>query len=315
MSTFTVTLPDGKSLTGKTYFPPRVPSSCISAIPLIVAVHGGSYTSDYFDADENHTIRHISQATGIPVIAINRPGYSGTSPLPETPAKSSFIKEQGENLHRSVLPFLWREYASRLGVSSIFLYAHSIGGAISVVAASLHGSEHASSLYPLCGISISGVGSNVKTLPMVEFEKDPKELAGISIRFPNDQKNMLMLGPTKLYDPTILEQTERLQHEITIEELHDINILWRSYWRQYAAEVVVSVLYTLGEYDELWNKSDQDVKDFAEGFVKAPTVESRKLLSAPHCIELSLQATGLTLRTFGFAIECAVYCKLGPLSP
>ena len=111
---------------------------------------------------------------------------------------------------------------------------------------------------------------------MEAFKRDATELVDISIRFPNDQKNILMLGPAKLYDPSILKQTERLQHEVTIEELHDINLLWRSYWRQYAAEVVVSVLYTLGEYDELWNKSEQDVKEFADGFVKAPTVESKE---------------------------------------
>lgn len=313
MSAFTMTLPDGRTLTGTNYFPQRVPGSRTSALPFIVAVHGGSYTSDYFDADENHSLRHISQTLGIPVIAIDRPGYHGTSPLPETPAKSSFIKEQGAYLHRIILPFLWKEYASLLGVASIFLYAHSIGGAVSVVAASLHESECAPASYPLCGISISGVGSNVKTLPMEEFNKDVKEMVGISMRFPNDQKDMLMLGPAKLYDPAILEQTERLQHEVTVEELHDINVLWRGYWRKYAAEVGVSVLCTLGEYDELWNNSEQDVKDFADGFVKAPSVESRRLLSGPHCIEHSLQATGLILRTFGFAIECAVYCKLGKL--
>lgn len=313
MSAFTVTLPDGKTLTGMNHFPQNVPASRISALPLIVAVHGGSYTSDYFDVDENHSLRHISEALGIPVIAINRPGYHGTSPLPETPAESSFIKEQGDYLHRTILPFLWKEHASVLGVASIFLYAHSIGGAVSVVAASLHESEIAHTSYPLCGISISGVGSNVKMLPIEAFNKDPKELVGISIRFPNDQKDMLMLGPVKLYDPAILEQTERLQHEVTIEELYDINVLWRGYWRKYAAEVGVSVLCTMGEYDELWNNSDQDVKDFADGFTKAPSVESRRLLSAPHCIELSLQGTGLILRTYGFAIECAVYCKLGKL--
>ena len=314
MSAFTVTLPDGKSLTGKTYFWHEFPASHTAALPLIVAVHGGSYTSSYFDADENHTIRHISQATGIPVIAIDRPGYGGTSPLAEGPPQSSFIKEQGEYLHRQILPFLWKEHAARLGVSSIFLYAHSIGGAVAVVAASLHGSQHAESEYPLCGISVSGVGSNVKTLPMDDlFNLSPRELDGMKTRFPNDQKDMLMLGPTKLHDPAILEQTERLQHEVPVEELRDINVLWRGYWKQYAAEVAVSVLYTLGEYDALWNTSDQDVKDFAEGFVKAPTVEPRRLLSAPHCIELSLQGTGLTLRTFGFATECEVYHRLGKL--
>jgi pimeloyl-ACP methyl ester carboxylesterase len=313
MSVFTMTLPDGKSLTGKRYFPDQITASHIPVVPLVIAVHGGTYNSDYFDADDRHTFRHISQTTGIPVIAIDRPGYSGTPHLPETPEKSSFIKEQGEYLHRVVLPFLWKEHASHLGVLSIFLYAHSIGGAITIVAASQHGSENTSSAYPLCGISISGVGSHVKTLPLEAFNQGRKELVGISMRIPNDQKDLLMLGPVQLYDPIVLKQTERLQHDATIEELYDINVLWQGYWRQYAAEIAVSILYTLGEYDELWHTSDQDVKDFAEGFVKAPTVESRRLLSAPHCIEHSLQATGFTMRTFGFALECAVDCKLRKL--
>lgn len=311
MSFFTAILPDGKTLTGMNHFPQKAPVCHVSALPLIIAVHGGSYTSEYFDADENHTIRHISQSLGIPVIAINRPGYHGTTKLPETRAQSSFIVEQGVYLHKTILPFLWTMHASKLGAASIFLYAHSIGGAISVVAASLHGSETILTEYPLCGISISGVGSNVKPLSIEEFSNDPKKMLGISIRFPNDLKDLLMLGPPKLYDPAILRQTERLQHQITVEELYDINFLWRDYWRKYAAEVRVSVLYSIGEYDELWNKTDQDVKEFAEGFVKSPSVETRRLLYAPHCIEHSLQASGLILRTLGFAIECAVYCKVG----
>jgi hypothetical protein len=111
-----------------------------------------------------------------------------------------------------------------------------------------------------------------------------------------------------------IQQTERLQHEILLEELYDINVLWPDYWRKYAAEVEVSVLYTLGEYDSLWNNTDQDVKDFAAGFLKATSVEAKRLLLAPHCIEHSLQATGLILRTFGFAIESAVQLKLRTLS-
>jgi pimeloyl-ACP methyl ester carboxylesterase len=314
MATFTVALPDGNTLSGVNYFPGQVGATHISARPLVVALHGGSYTSDYFDADENHSIRHVSQFLGIPVIAINRPWYQSTSPLPAILAHSSFIQDEGRYLHQSILPCLWKQHASSLGVSSIFLYGHSIGGAVVVVAASLNESLQEPALYPLCGISISGVGSNVKTLPMPEFNMDQQKMKGISLRFPNDQKDILMLGPSKLYDPAILKQTERLQHEILLEELYDINILWPDYWQKYAAEVGVSVLYTLGEYDGLWNNTDQDVKDFAAGFVKATSVEARRLLFAPHCIEHSLQATGLILRTFGFAIESAVQLKLRTLS-
>ncbi|KAJ9615104.1 hypothetical protein H2200_001178 [Cladophialophora chaetospira] len=310
MASFSLTLANGETLTGSNHFPSNSSALRIAALPLIVAVHGGTYTCDYFDADADHTLRHISQALAVPVIAIDRPGYRGTSPLPPTPKESTFIQEQGTYLHKYILPLLWKTHAANLGVSSIFLYAHSIGAAVAVVASSLHACDGDMQTYPLSGMSISGVGSNVKTLPMEAFQKDPKELVGISIRIPNEQKDMLMLGPAKLYNPDILRQTERLQHDVTLEELYDINISWRSYWRKYAANVKVPVLYTLGEFDELWNKSDQDVEDFAKGFVNAPPVEARRLLSAPHCIEHSLQCSGLTLRTFGFAIECAVHHHL-----
>jgi pimeloyl-ACP methyl ester carboxylesterase len=307
MASFSVELVDGKRLTGRNHFPINSSASRIAVLPLIVAVHGGTYTSDYFDADADHTLRHISQALAVPVVAIDRPGYRGTSPLPPIPTESTFIQEQGAYLHKYILPFLWKTHATNLGVSSIFLYAHSIGAAVAVVASSLHACDGDVPAYPLSGMSISGVGSNVKTLPMEAFHKDARELVGISIRIPNEQKDMLMLGPAKLHSPAILKQTERLQHDVSLEELYDINVSWRSYWRTYAANVKVPVLYTLGELDELWNRSDQDVEDFAKGFVNAPPVEARRLLSAPHCIEHSLQCHGLTLRTFGFAIECAVH--------
>jgi len=307
MAAFSLSLPDNKILTGDNYFPEVVAAAGISTRPLIIALHGGSYTSSYFDADEKHSIRHVSQSLGVPVISINRPGYFKSSPLPDIPAGSSYIQEQARYLHETILPSLWKQHASALDVSSIFLYAHSIGGAIAVIAASLHDS---SAKYPLCGLSISGVGSNVQRLPFPQFELPLAEMKNVQLSFPNPQKDAIMLGPLKCYDPVILKQTDRLQHQISLEELYDINVLWVGYWRKYAAGVQVPTLYTQGEHDALWNSTDQDVEDFAAGFVHSPTVESKRLLSAPHCIELSLQATGIFLRTFGFAIESAVWLKL-----
>jgi hypothetical protein len=86
---------------------------------LVVAVHGGSYTRDYFDANENHSIRHVSQFLGIPVIAINRPWYQSTSPVPAILAHSSFIQDEGRYLHPSILPCLRKQHASSL-VSHLF---------------------------------------------------------------------------------------------------------------------------------------------------------------------------------------------------
>ena len=309
MSTFSFTLPDGNVLTETNHFPTNPTGTRLAALPLVVAVHGGSYNADYFDLDDNHTVRHFAQALGIPVIAINRPHY-GSSKLPPTPEGTTFMKQTATYMHRTILPFLWKAHASSLGVSSIFLFAHSIGGGIAVITASLHASDGPAAAYPLCGLSISGVGSNVRLLPMDIFQKDPQDLIGIPVRFPNDQKDILMLGSPSLYDPAVLHHTERLQHEAYAEEIYDINISWRGYWKEYAADVKVPVLYSLGEHDALWNSTDQDVKDFAAGFVNASTVESRRVLSAPHNIDHSLQGPGFLLRTLGFAVECAVYEKL-----
>ena len=311
MEAFSIRLSDGNTLTGAHCFPTTTAMPAPCAKPLVVAIHGGTYSSSYFNADKTHSIMHVAQALGIPVIAIDRPGYQGSSPLPDIPSDSSYIQQQGAHLHQTILPSLWKQHASALGVSSIFVYGHSIGGAIVVVSASLHGSSPQDALYPLCGISISGCGSNVTKLPLPQFDMDPQDMKSQSLRFPSEQKDALMLGPPKCHDRAILQQTERLQHDISVLELYDINVLWASYWRKYTAEVHVPVTYTLGEHEGLWNATDQDVKEFASSFVKARTVEARMLLSAPHCIELSLQAPGLVVCTFGFAIASATSLKLG----
>jgi hypothetical protein len=93
-------------------------------------------------------------------------------------------------------------------------------------------------------------------------------------------------------------------------EVYDINMQWPDYWRGYAETVSVQVLYTLGEFDDLWHVSPSNVRDFVSAFKNSPWVESRLMKNTPHVPEFSHQSSGFWLRVFGFALECAVSLTL-----
>ena len=46
-----------------------------------MALPGGSYTSAYFDVP-GHSLLEIGRVNGFEVIALDRPGYGGSDPLP-----------------------------------------------------------------------------------------------------------------------------------------------------------------------------------------------------------------------------------------
>ncbi len=48
--------------------------------PLVIALHGGTYSSEYFDIP-GHSLLDIATERGIPVIALDRPNYVDSTPL------------------------------------------------------------------------------------------------------------------------------------------------------------------------------------------------------------------------------------------
>ncbi|KAL9094928.1 MAG: hypothetical protein Q9165_002878 [Trypethelium subeluteriae] len=198
MERFSEKLPDGKTLNGLISLPLK-PSASINAphLPLIVCIHGGTYTADYFHATPSTSITSVSAPLSVPIIAISRPGYGGSTPLPPVPSPRNghtFIQDAGRHLHNVILPFLWARYGPPSGANSIVLLSHSIGSAIAIVAAALHAESAAPSAsasgaatpvtssslprsaaggapgtqrpaYPLSGLITSGIGSRVRQSP------------------------------------------------------------------------------------------------------------------------------------------------------
>ena len=84
----------GMTITGKKRLLTRPPVP--TDVPLIIALPGGTYTSTYFDIP-GYSLLDRAAALGIPIVALDRPGYGGSTPLaPEdsTIAKNADVLDQ-----------------------------------------------------------------------------------------------------------------------------------------------------------------------------------------------------------------------------
>ncbi|KAL8856714.1 MAG: hypothetical protein Q9178_006671 [Gyalolechia marmorata] len=114
--------------------------------PLIVGLHGGSYSAEYYNATPTYSASPYSAFLRVPFVAINRPGYKDSTALPDTlPEGSTFFQEEGRYLHNEILPAIWEAYAAGYGVSSIVILAHSLAVPMTIVAAALHATTPSSS--------------------------------------------------------------------------------------------------------------------------------------------------------------------------
>ncbi|KAI9690912.1 MAG: hypothetical protein M1822_008532 [Bathelium mastoideum] len=313
MESFSETLPDGRTLNGLLSFPLK-PSASIDAPyrPLVICVHGGSYSADYFDACPSTSIFNVSTPLSVPVISISRPGYGGSTPLPPTPAPNTgitFIQETGKHLHKTILPFLWEKYGPRLGANCIVLLSHSIGSAVAIVAAALHAEATTyPPSYPLAGLICQGIGTNVQVL--VDNSYDPNAPTTDEAHYwPQPQKDDTMLGPASrgLCPPEVRAQADRLNHKLRIAERRDIQRAWAGYWRRYSEAVTVPLLYGLAGEDAMWEVSEELVTAFVDAFPRCVRREGGLVLGAPHCLELSYAGRGWLVRCVGFAMECAFW--------
>ena len=119
------------------------PSAAAAPAPLVIAIHGGTYTSTYFDVAD-HSLLERAARNGIAAIAIDRYGYGGTPFI-----EDMSILGQAAAL-REALASVWDEH--RGDAAGAVLIGHSIGAAIALAVASDPGR------LPLLGVAVSGIG-------------------------------------------------------------------------------------------------------------------------------------------------------------
>jgi pimeloyl-ACP methyl ester carboxylesterase len=268
----------------------RLPKTMASDVPFIIAIHGGTYTSRYFDIP-GFSLLDRATALGIPIAALDRPGYGGSTPFPSGEAT---IERNAELLDRAI-DEIWKN--SNISTRGIFLIGHSIGGAVAVTIASRQ------PRWPLLGIAVSGVGLHTPPESGEAWSALPETPM---INLPTDLKDSVMFGPQWTYPVEMPEASRPSDSEVPRAELINIVTAWPASVRGVAARVKVPVHYRQGEFDKLWIVDEQEVTSFGAAFSDAPIVDARLLKSAGHCIDFHRLGAALQLDQLAFALRCSL---------
>jgi pimeloyl-ACP methyl ester carboxylesterase len=276
-----------RQISGRRRISDREPAT--DDMPLIVAVHGGTYTSKYFDVP-GYSLLDKAAALQIPIMALDRPGYGESTPLP--PDEATIAR------NAAVLDDALKEIWQRDGVGrGIVLIGHSIGGAIAISLAARRPS------WPLLGIAISGVG--LMTPP--ESGEAWAALPDIPmITLPSELKDSVMFGPDGTFDRSMPQASHVSDAPVPRAELIDIVTTWPRNVRQIASMVHVPVHYRQAEFDRLWVVNNDEVISFGAAFSEAPVVDARMALSTGHCIDFHRLGGALQLEQLAFALRCSV---------
>ena len=299
---FTHTVSTDGPAKGMTFSMRRPPDSQVAAgAPLVVALPGGTYTSVYFDVP-GQSLLDTAETLGIPVIAVDRPGYLGSTKV-EVETGGSIIVGNAEALDH-LIGELWDSCGA--GAPGVVVIGHSIGGAITTAIAARQPA------WPLLGIAVSGClvrvpvesGSAWAALPDLEF-----------VELPGPVKDFVMYGPGWTHAATMPDAGHAADAPVPKAELLDITGGWVERMPSVAAGVRVPVHTRQGEFDKLWITDDGQVAEFKSAFANAPWVDSRLVPNAGHCIDFHLAARAFQLEQLAFALEAVLQAQRPAESP
>jgi pimeloyl-ACP methyl ester carboxylesterase len=257
--------------------------------PLIVALHGGTYSSKYFDIP-GHSLLDNATKQGIAVISLDRPNYLGSSPLE---SEGSIIAANAEVLGDAI-GSIFAEYGG--DAAGVVLVAHSIGGAVATIIAATP------QAWPLLGLATSGCLVRVPAESAAAWSQLPPIPM---IDLPVPMKDQLMFGPPETYDDAMPAASYPSNTLVPKAELLDITGGWIERRAETCAAVAVPVHHRSAEFDHLWVVSQDEVDEYRAGFTSAPTIDAQLQLGAGHCIDFHLPSDEFQNSQIAFAREAA----------
>ena len=265
------------------------PSVDLDHPPLIVALHGGGFTSSYFDCGE-YSLLDRASAAGCPCIAIDRPGYGLSTRIPE----GDRAVPRNAKLLQTVISQIWRQ--RDFDASGVVLIGHSVGGGIvNYIASEITD-------WPLIGVAFSGVlATPPSNIPPFwnDFRRDEW------IHTPSEYRLPIMLGPPSTYRQDAPALTNRISTTAWWGEVVDMFNLWPAELAEVCAKIRVPVHCRVGAFDPTWAKEPEDLDRFAKAFTRAPVVDVKLVGNAGHCIEFHVVGDVFQREEIAFAIDCA----------
>lgn len=253
--------------------------------PTIVAIHGGTYTSAYFDVP-GHSLMDNAIQNGFNIIAIDRPGYGVSTPLEDAP---DLIQKNAEHLN-NLLPAVLRE----LGFAGdpVFLIGHSIGGAIVISMAALRPA------WKLSGIAVSGVGIKTPPADAENYAHLPQQYF---VELPTPMKDVVMFGPPETVPPDMPAASYIANTTVPRSELTDITGGFGERLASLAANVQVPLHYRQGAHEKLWLVSEKMIQDFGKLFSSAGKVDVGLVSDSGHCIDFHKCGKKFQMEQLAFA--------------
>ena len=273
----------------------RPDAATADGAPLVVALPGGTYTATYFDVP-GHSLLDTAETLGVPVIAVDRPGYRGSTAV-GSGGDASIILANAEVLEH-LIGELYASYGAE--TPGVVLIGHSIGGAIATAIAARQPS------WPLLGLAVSGCLVHVPTASADAWAALPDlEL----IELPMPMKDFVMYGPEWTRSDAMPGAGHAADAPVPKAELLDITGGWVERMPEVAAQVRVPVHARQGEFDHLWITDDAEVAEFRSAFRAAPWTDIRLIPNTGHCIDFHLAGKPFQLAQLAFALEAVLHTR------
>lgn len=258
---------------------------------LLVALHGGTYTSKYFDTPSSSLLEFCA-SLGYSILALDRPGYGTATSVPFE--QLSFDGQVP--LLRRALTEIWQTYGQQS--AGMFLIGHSIGGMIALLLAAEKPHEH------LLGVNMTGAGGLYNEQTKAAFASlvsdEPTVMMDIAI------KVMAMYGPAWSYPAEQAQYDPQRDVRTAAIELGEAQ-LWGARLPKVAAQVHVPVQFIVPEYDHIWRSDAEALSPVADMFSAAPFVDVGVQRLAGHSVELHTVARAFYMKILSFVEECILY--------
>jgi len=259
---------------------------------VIVALHGGATTSQYFDCPgrPDLSLLHTGQALGYTVLALDRPGYGRSAAHAERVAPAA---------RRVDLAYaaIERLLSGRERGAGVFLMAHSIGSELALRMAT---DERGSGLL---GIELAGTGRRHHAVALDVLADIGVPAAGERPKRTGLQR--LLWRPEHLY-PAEVAGGASIGSRGPAYEVTVVDGWAERDFPRLAAQVRIPVHFTLGEHEMVWRSGPAALADIAAMFTAAPKVVVCEQAGAGHNLSLGFTATAYHLKVLSFVEECVV---------